>query len=122
MNDCACLYGGYDGYDESDFQCNRMRRARKEHVCGECRETIQKGQMYEVYSSKHDGSVSSTKTCAVCTEIRMALYCDGFYFGRMWSDIREQLFPHFTLACVEKLSTTAAKETLTKRYREFLGV
>jgi hypothetical protein len=121
-NDCACLYGGLDDYDSSGFQCSQTRRARKEHVCVECRETIAKGQTYEVFSQKFEGDISSVKTCAVCCEIRAALYCDGFYFGQMWEDIRNQLFPRFTLACVEKLSSVAAKKTLTERYRDFLGV
>jgi len=121
MNDCACLYGGFES-DECQFENVTTRRARKDHICIECGETISKGQHYEIYTTKFDGEVKSVKTCAICKEIRSALYCDGFFFGQMWDDIRGQLFPRFTLACVEKLSTVAAKDMLTRRYREFLGV
>ena len=122
MSDCTCLYGGYDEYDEGSFQSRTFVTARKDHVCVECKALIRKGDIYVRFASRNDGRVFSNRTCAVCEEIRESLYCDGYYFGRMWADIREQLFPHFTIACVDKLKTVAAKEELTRRYREFLGV
>lgn len=123
-DDCACLYGGCDDYDETGFQRAFMRTARKPHVCKECRRTIEPGQKYEYFSSKFEGSIFTIKTCAVCAEIRAALYCDGYYFGQLWKDIREQFFEQggLSVKCVEKLETVAAKEELTRRYREFLGV
>lgn len=122
MSDCACLYGGWDDYDEFGFQHHEMRTARKSHVCRECKREIRPGERYEHFSSKNDGSLFTVKTCETCAEIRSSLYCDGFVFGNLWADVRSQLFPRFSLACVEKLKTSAAKEVLTKRYQEYLGV
>jgi len=45
-------------------------------------------------------------------------------FDMLWADIREQIFEpgKFSTACVDKLTTVAAKEKLTRRYREYIGV
>ena len=117
---CACLYGGYGNDDSDGFQCRTRLVARIEHKCIECAKSIVKGEMYVRFAGKDGGRVFSNKTCAICEEIREALYCDGYYFGQMWQDIEEQLFPHFTVACVDKLSTVAAKECLSKRYQEWV--
>jgi hypothetical protein len=124
MSDCACLYGGWDDYDESGFQHREERTARKEHVCCECKRVIAKGERYSWFSSKNDGRIFTAKTCLVCEEIREALYCDGYYFGRMWTDIREQFFEQggLNIKCVDKLTTVAAKTELQRRYQQFLGV
>lgn len=124
MADCACLYGGWDDYDGSGFQSSTTRTARKPHACKECRRPIRPGERYEHFSTKYEDRIFTIKTCATCAEIREALYCDGYVFGRMWEDIREQFFEQggLNIACVDKLSTVAAKEVLTRRWREFLGV
>lgn len=120
MSDCACLYGGFDDYDSAGFQCSEARRARKPHVCRECKGTIQPGDTYEHFSSKQDGDIFTVKTCATCAEIRRSLYCEGFYFGSLWDDIQAQLFPRFTVNCVAKLQTVAAKTELQQRYMAYV--
>jgi len=50
-----------------DFQTSTIRTARKQHTCGECRETIQPGEKYKLWSGKGDGGMYSHKMCsAVC--------------------------------------------------------
>jgi hypothetical protein len=122
MSECACLYGGYDEYDEGGFERAVMRTARKAHRCVECRETIQPGQRYEYFTSKNEGHIFTKKTCAVCAEIRAALYCDGYHFGRMWEDIHNQIFQDggMSIACIDKLETAAAKTVLQARWQEYI--
>lgn len=124
MDECACLYGGFDECDEGGFQSRTTRKARKEYVCIECHQPIRKGDIYVRFAASDDGRVFSNRTCLLCEEIREALYCDGYYFGRMWEDIREQIFNEggLSIACVEKLTTPAAKAFIQERWMQHIGV
>ena len=122
MDACACLYGGWDDFDTDGFQHSEIRKARKTYHCTECRGVIAKGERYERYACKTEGRIYTSITCLVCHEIRSALYCDGFYFGRLWADVREQLFPKFSVKCIDQLTTVAAKARLQAEYQKFLGV
>ena len=63
------------------------RKARKEHECCECRQTIEKGQFYEVVTGCWDGVWSEFKTCSDCVAILkecMAEVDDHYHqFGRL---------------------------------------
>jgi hypothetical protein len=124
VDSCSCLYGGFDEFDENGFQCRTVRTARKEHKCVECHQTIEKGQKYSHFSSKNDGRIWTSRTCLSCEDIREALYCDGYYFGRMWHDITEQIFKErgLTVACIDKLQTPEAKAFIQKRWMDYLMV
>ncbi len=118
-DDCACLYGGYDGCDENDLHAQQVVKARKSYVCRECRQTIPKGARYVRYAGTNDDHrIFVVKTCLLCEEIRKALYCDGYYFGQLWEDIEEQLFENNLMnsACLAKLDTPEAKQFLQQRW------
>lgn len=51
-------------YDETN------PKARKDHRCCECSETIPKGEQYHKIVGKWDGHVSSYKLCGRCQEVR----------------------------------------------------
>ena len=120
MSECGCLYSGAD--EDNDFECRQWRTAAKDHRCSECRRAITRGEKYEIYTTKSDGTIHTTKTCAECSEIRDTFYCDGFYFGRLWSDVEEQMFDHGPLnsACLDKLVTVAAKQFLQRRWWQWV--
>lgn len=122
MSDCVCLYGGYDA-DDAEFQCATTPVARVEHRCAECRRTIARGEHYERYVTKHDGEISVSKSCAQCAEIRRALYCEGFYFGCLWEDVKDQIFESGKMnsACLDKLSTVEAKQFLQRQWMEWVN-
>jgi len=48
----------------------RIRAARKEHVCDCCDRQIARGDVYLAHSHVFDGSASSEKMCAICTIVR----------------------------------------------------
>ncbi len=52
---------------------NRRRRARKEHKCSACRETIRVGDFYFNEFSVWDGNTETVKRCARCEQIFQAL-------------------------------------------------
>lgn len=47
-----------------------MRKARKEHRCCECSNTIKIGDIYEYVSGIWDNQASSYKTCGLCADVR----------------------------------------------------
>lgn len=46
-------------------------RARKGHVCCECRGIILPGEIYHVFSGIWDARASTYKTCPVCEKLRI---------------------------------------------------
>ncbi len=52
---------------------NRRHRARKDHKCDACRETIRRGDIYFYLFAVWDGSPDTTKRCARCEQIYQAL-------------------------------------------------
>ncbi len=53
------------------------RKARKDHKCCECFETIQKGETYSYTSGVWDGTGQSFKQCTNCHEI-IVIFPGGF--------------------------------------------
>lgn len=70
----------------------RDRKARKDHTCCECAETIPAGQKYTYSHGVWDGHGNSYKTCLHCagvrslilTKLRMDEWDDGPAFGRLY--------------------------------------
>jgi len=117
-SDCnACFYAG--DYEAPEFYVRTVRVARKEHSCSECYARILPGERYEHVSAKWEEILDSFPTCLVCVEIRDAFACEGFVHTTVWSDIREGMFESMTTACLEKLSTAAAKAKLLKEWNEW---
>ena len=76
MSDCSS--DGYDG--RPDFFVKKIRKAKKNHICNECKSTINIGENYEYISGKWDGVISSHKTCLSCRDTRMeVIEKTGYY-------------------------------------------
>jgi hypothetical protein len=80
--------GQYDIYDETNF------RARKDHKCDACDETIRPGDVYTRVFMLYDGEKSHVKRCARCQKIHLHL--------RGLGDSGEQLWPDEELDCGEE--------------------
>jgi len=63
-------------------------KARVEHQCCECGETIQPGQHYERTEGLWDGRWDTFKTCAPCVEIRDT-YCCSYNYGELCEVLRD---------------------------------
>jgi hypothetical protein len=111
--------GDADGYTEA--HTSTVRRARKEHRCAECRETIPAGARYEYQSGIWEGDPFSHKTCLSCVEIRDHFACDGYIYGELWNDLEQNFFPDMKAGgpCMEGLSP-AAKGRLFERRLKWL--
>lgn len=68
----------YDVYNES------ARRARKEHKCDACKETVRKGDLYHVIGAVFEGGAESFKRCVRCQRIH--LHLRELAPGEMWPD------------------------------------
>src|SRR6266851_3207530 len=110
MGDCGVCLTGYDSdYSSGDF-CNVVvRKARKPHVCSECKKQILPGEKYEHAAGKSDGDMWFFDTCLVCAEIADAFYCEDRYFGGLLWEGMSDVYHAMTTGCFERLTTAAAK-------------
>lgn len=125
MNCDVCIGGGdFDGYPE--FFETSWPKAKKQHVCGECRGQIQPGETYEAASGKFDGHFFYEKTCEACADIRQVYSCGETppAFGYLWNDFHESgAFEHLRMAgeCWDSLSAPG-KEKLLDKWRKWKGL
>lgn len=83
--DCSCVYDG----SADDFVTEKTVTARKQHRCGECGDTIQKGEKYQKADGCWDHSWQHYKTCKFCVKLRDQ-YCPGGYiYGELAESIYE---------------------------------
>ena len=116
MSVTCCPLQGNDGPAPS-CSSRDVRKARKEHVCYECRGTIARGERYEYASGVWDGRPDSFKTCLLCAEIRDHFACEGWIYGEVWSDLRENFFPDMKAGgqCMAGLSPAAKQKLIDAR-------
>lgn len=70
------------------------RKARKEHICYECRGAINKGESYFVDSMIFDGEWSKYKICSKCDRRRILISKtlasdEASFYGELMSDWEE---------------------------------
>jgi len=85
FDSCVCV----DVDDYVTMLDERIRKARKEHVCDECHEKIPPGTKYEFMRFIDDGEFFQHKTCLPCMNVRKSLFHCGFHFGMLWEDLRD---------------------------------
>ena len=76
----------YDVYRET------VRKARKEHTCSACKETIRKGELYCSVFTVFDGVTDSLKRCGACQtthkHLRAVIYDRDYDHDQLWPDER----------------------------------
>jgi hypothetical protein len=85
MTDCSCVYIGEN--ECPDLYYTKIRKARKEHRCGECGRPILKNEKYEKVDAASDGIFYHHKTCEDCFSVARSFFCNGLIHGRLWSDL-----------------------------------
>lgn len=101
-------------YDETaDVYSESVRKARKEHWCRACQETIRIGDYYSVTAIVGDGNACAYKRCMRCQKIHLHLRSlstpgDGF-----WPDERlncgEEYKQHWGAEPPEEIAALAFK-------------
>jgi hypothetical protein len=123
MSECGLSIGC-----EADGQCEvysiRYVRAKKEHICSECRKVIAVGEVYEYHFSVYEGDALTIKTCSICAEIRDAFTEPGSAIcpGEMWGEIKSYVFPEIKTSCYDRLSTPLAKAKLQLMWMKWKGL
>lgn len=84
---CACICS-YDN-EPAEFSSTKYVKARKEHPCCECGETITVGERYEYVFGKWDGYLDTYRTCMTCVNIRRDVCCNSWTFTTLREDIWE---------------------------------
>lgn len=95
-----------------------QRKARKEHVCCECRDPITKGTLHEYTTMLFDGAWSDYRMCLVCREIGDHFSCGrGRILETLWDDLKENFFPDMRMGgpCMEGLSPAAKMKLVERR-------
>ena len=87
MFNCVCVDIDDDCRVEA-ISC-RVVKARKAHICGECKEPIRPGEQYEYEVCTCDGEFQTYKTCLTCLRVRKDFLTCGWYYGYMWADIHQ---------------------------------
>jgi hypothetical protein len=115
----CCPLSGLD--DSTAVACSTQRqvKARKEHSCYECGESIKVGDRHEVYSGIFDHSAFRWRTCLSCVEIRDHFACNGFSAGQLWDDLESNFFPDMKAGgpCMAGLSPEAKARLFDRRLR-----
>lgn len=81
IDSCICV----DPDESAETISETVRKARKPHLCGECREVIEPGQRYEHHVGKYDGHIFIADTCETCVKVRSTYFKCGWYFGEIWA-------------------------------------
>ena len=86
---------GGDG-EYPDVNQERRIRARKEHTCDACKETIERGHLYVKHTLIYEGTVDWVTRCLRCDAIYQQL-CEIHREGRRKGEHED--FPDWTLDC-----------------------
>jgi len=84
---CSCVCDV--DHDPASVLEEKMVKARKEHECCECGETIKRGERYELVKGCWDGSWGTYKTCEPCVRIRRDVCCNSWIYGELRETIWE---------------------------------
>lgn len=120
MSTCEVSLGEYDG-DSATCYTERIVKARVSHQCYECRETIPAGASYNRVSGKWYDGWEVYRFCLPCDEA-LAEFSTGNarVFGDMWDTFRENWQEGTPVqACINRLSTVAAKEHMLRQWRRW---
>lgn len=111
MPNCACVYVDHDSGPE--LCSEKLVKARKIHICGECLREIKPGETYETMFGVWEGSHDTHKTCSDCLSIRSELFCDCWFYGQVWENLAE----HVRAVGTDVLSCDATQLTKPARDR-----
>lgn len=102
---CSCIDYGDDWGPECFSSADR--RARKEHLCCECRRVIAPGETYRYESGIWDGRPEAFKICADCMTLRAAFFCSWAY-GGLWRDMASFVWATDGIGVLDKVADLTA--------------
>ena len=64
-----CVCEPYEG-ESADFSDERYVIASKVHICCECKDAIQRGDLHQVIAYRFEGEFGADRTCLFCVDER----------------------------------------------------
>jgi hypothetical protein len=98
---CICIDA-----DPPEAHWTKRVRARRTHLCCECRRTIGTGEVYECAKGVWEGEFHTYKTCDDCLSIRDTLFQCGWLYGEIWRAVEEYV-EEVSLSDWERLTPVA---------------
>ncbi len=119
----ACDVDFADMSDDADpvefFVRTTVARARKAHICDECRETIPVGASYERVAYRFEGEFSADRLCANCRETA-GEFSHYVFGGLLWQNFAEEWDRGVPLqACLDRLTSASAKAHMHRRWTQW---
>ena len=110
-----------DVSDDADpvgfFERTTIKRAKKDHICDDCCETIPAGASYERISYRFEGEFTMDRICANCRETA-GEFSHYVFGGLLWPNFEEQWDSGSPLqACLNRLSSASAKAHMHRRWQ-----
>lgn len=122
MSECTCAIDSCDNYmDGPEVYRAEERTATKEHRCGECRRTIEKGERLTVETGLWDGAWYTHKTCVDCLSIRTTFFCTWIY-ETLFDELRDYIQNvggNVPNACMLKLTPAARSKVFDMIRKEW---
>jgi hypothetical protein len=80
-----------EDYDDPSIYCEEVRKAKKEHICSECRRAILKKENYRNVFGVWENKPTTFKTCSHCMipQDWLRKECNGFLHGNLEDEILE---------------------------------
>ena len=101
-------------FDQPDFYCATIPRARVSRTCCECGATIRAGRRYHRASGKWDGTVQSFSTCLPCNRLRETLAKERYdgegVFGGLADEAEHDRSPAARRFMIRREASRRAKE------------
>lgn len=86
--ECSCAIS-IDHNGGPECCTEKIRTARKTHVCNECLKDIQPGEQYEYVSGIWDGNPKAYKTCLDCKSVRDTFF-ESWIFTQVWENFQDE--------------------------------
>lgn len=86
--ECSCTVDN-DIAERAELISITTPKARKEHICTECKRTIAKTEEYRREFTKFDNETYISKTCEDCLSVREVFFSSGWYYGGIWEQIQD---------------------------------
>lgn len=122
---CADVCIDMDVDVSNEFYRETRHKAKLHHVCCECHKGIMPGESYwyAVGKDRHDAKPWTAKTCDDCYNVRRALVCGSWEFGRLWEEIDGVVFPswetHGPFDCLAQVEPLTARNKLRTQYEQY---
>lgn len=119
---CEVSLGEYDGDTPKVFESS-FKVARKQHTCYECRDSIAEGQRHEVVTGLWGDRWETYRFCEPCSEASREFYDGARTFGALWNEMGNEWDEGAHVqACVNRLTTVAAKAHMLRQWRRWKGL